>query len=90
MAGPQLISGERRNAYMRDDRRTLASLLLVVQSSLALLAALGLLVYARLSNAVGALAGPEALAFGGPIVLLLCAVGVAKNWRLAQVLEVAK
>jgi hypothetical protein len=69
---------------MRDDRRTLAALLLVVQSSLALLAALGLLVYARLSNAVGALAGPEALAFGGPIVLLLCAVGVAKNWRVAR------
>ena len=70
---------------MSDDRRTLASLLLVLQAALALLAAMGLLVYARLSNAVGALAGPEALAFGGPFVLLLCALGVARNWRVARI-----
>ncbi len=69
---------------MGDDRRALASLLLVLQAALALLAALGLLVYARLSNAVGTLAGPEALAFGGPLVLLLLAVGVKHNWRLAK------
>ena len=69
---------------MRDDRRAIASLLLVVQAGLALLAAMGLVVYARLSNAVGALAAPEALAFGGPLILLLLAVGMAQNWRLAR------
>jgi hypothetical protein len=70
---------------MGDDRRAIASLLLVVQAGLGLLAALGLLVFARLSNAVGALAGPEALAFGGPLILLICALGVAKNWRPARI-----
>jgi hypothetical protein len=70
---------------MRDDRRAIASLLLVAQAGLGLLAALGLLVFARLSNAVGALAGPEALAFAGPLILLICALGVAKNWRAARI-----
>jgi hypothetical protein len=69
---------------MSDDRRAIATLLLVVQAGLALLAALGLLVFARVSNAGASLAGPEALAIGGPLVLLLCAVGVARNWRAAR------
>src|SRR5436305_12532612 len=69
---------------MRDDRHALASLLLVLQAGLALLAAFGLLVYARLSNAVAALAGPAVVAFGGPLILLILAVGVARNWRPAR------
>src|SRR5438132_4818639 len=42
VVSPQLIGGERRNPYMRDDRRAIVSLLLVVQAGLALLAATNL------------------------------------------------
>jgi hypothetical protein len=62
----------------------MAALLLVVQSGLYLLAALGLYSYARLSDAIALLARPEAVAFGGPVVLLLLAVGVAKRSRAAR------
>ena len=68
---------------MAYERRALAALLLLLQAGLALLAAVGLLVFARLSNAFGALAWPEALALGGPVVLLILAIGIGRGWRWA-------
>lgn len=72
-------------ARMRDDRHTIAALLLVVQSGLALLAALGLFTFAKMSNATAIYAGPELVAFGGGFVLLLLALGIAKDWRIARI-----
>lgn len=69
---------------MTNDRRALATLLLLVQAGLALLAALGLLVFARSSNALGSLAGPEAFAVGGPVALLILALGIGRGWRWAS------
>jgi hypothetical protein len=68
---------------MTDDRRSLAALLLLLQGGLALLAAVGLVVLARLSNAFGAIAVPAAIAFGGPAVLLVLAIGISRGWRWA-------
>ena len=68
---------------MTHERRALTALLLLLQAGLALLAAVGLLVYARLSNAFGSLALPEALALGGPVALLILAVGIGRSWRWA-------
>jgi hypothetical protein len=70
---------------MRYERRALAALLLLFQGGLALLAALGLLVYARANNAFGSLAVPELVAFGGPLALLVLAIGVGRGWRWATV-----
>ena len=70
---------------MSDDRRAIAALLLVVQSGLALLAALGLFAFATFSNATAALAGQELLAFGRPLVLLLLSLGVARGSRFSRV-----
>jgi hypothetical protein len=70
---------------MTDDRRGIAVLLLVLQSGLDLLAALGLFTFARLSGATSYLAGPELIAFGGPLLLILCALGVVRGLRAARI-----
>jgi hypothetical protein len=69
---------------MNDDRRGVAALLLVVQSGLYLLAAVGLYTYATLTRAAAMLAVPELAAFGGPLLLLLLSLGVIKGWRAAR------
>src|SRR5437899_3317638 len=69
---------------MHDDRRALATLLLVLQAGMALLAAVGLFTYARLSHAVAALAISEALAFAGPGILVLLGIGILAGWRVAR------
>jgi hypothetical protein len=61
----------------------LAAFLLITQAALALLAALGLHTYVKLSNAVAQLAGPEVLAFAGPVLLVLLAVGLLRRSRTA-------
>jgi len=61
--------------------RALLAPLLLFQAGLALLAALGLLVYARSSNALGVLAFPEAIALGGPLALLALAIASGGGWR---------
>ena len=70
---------------MRDDRRNIAALLLVMQSGLELLAALGLAAFARMSDAARIYAGEELLAFGGVLALLLLAVGIIEDWRAARI-----
>jgi hypothetical protein len=72
-----------------DDRRALAALLLVLQAALAFLAALGLLVFARLSRALALMAVPEFVAFGGVVVLLLLAYGVYRQGRYSRLVAVA-
>ena len=61
----------------------MAALLLIAQAALALLAALGLHSYVRLSNAALQLAVPELIAFAGPLLLVLMAVGVLNRSRAA-------
>ncbi|MGI9148354.1 MAG: hypothetical protein ACR2IK_17685 [Chloroflexota bacterium] len=68
---------------MTHERRALAALLLLLQAALALLAALGLLVYARAGNALGSLAVPETVALAGPLALVALAVGLCRGWRWA-------
>lgn len=68
---------------MTYERRALPALLLLLQAGLALLAALGLLVFARLSNALGSFALPEAIALGGPVALIILAIGIGRGWRWA-------
>jgi len=70
---------------MPDDRRTLTALFLVLQAGLALLAALGLAAFVRFANSGGAMAVPQLLAFGGPVVSLCLAVGIARRWRVARI-----
>lgn len=70
---------------MSDDRRAVTAVLLVAQCGLALLAALGLHVYLKLSNALAQLPGAELLAFAGPLVLLLLGIGMLRGSRTAVI-----
>lgn len=70
---------------MSDDRRAVVAVLLVAQCGMALLAALGLHVYLKLSNALTQLAGAELLAFAGPLVLLLLGIGMLRGSRVGVV-----
>ena len=63
----------------------LAAFLLVTQAGLALLAALGLHTYVKLTNAWMQMAIPELLAFLGPLVLLVLALGILRRWRAAAI-----
>jgi hypothetical protein len=67
----------------RDGRETAVFVLLVVQASLALLASLGLVVYASASGALAALGLPLLLGLGGTAALLVLAVGRARGWGWA-------
>lgn len=69
---------------MQRERRNLVWLLLVTHASMMLVSALGLLVYALYSRAVGLLIGPEGLAIGGVAVLLVLAYGTLRDWRWAR------
>jgi hypothetical protein len=69
---------------MSEDRRDIATLLLITQSGLALLAALGLHSYVKLSNVAASMVLPEFLAFGGPLILLALAIGILKNAKPAK------
>jgi len=68
-----------------DPSKHIAAFLLMAQAGLALLAALGLYTYIKLSNAFLQLAGPELLAFVGPLLLVLMAVGILRGWRPARI-----
>jgi hypothetical protein len=78
----------RDSGRMPDDRKTLAALFLVLQGGLALLAAVGLAVFARFTNSSGAMAVPQLLAFGGPVASLCLAVGITRGWRVARIAAV--
>jgi hypothetical protein len=67
------------------EHRGMAALLLITQAALALLAALGLHTYVRLSNASAQLALPQLIAFAGPLLLVLMAVGVLNRSRAAAI-----
>ena len=69
---------------MNEDRRGIAALLLITQAGLALLAALGMYSYVKLSNAGALLAIPELVAFAGPLLLVLLAIGAVRNFRAAR------
>jgi len=68
---------------MQNDGRGVAALLLITQAGLALLAALGLHTYITLTKATALLALPQLIAFGGPVLLAVLAIGIARGSRAA-------